>query len=348
MLTKLFSGALIAALLFFSGCTGDEKVPRPDVSGFDVPLTLLRFDKALRAVDTGAVAGALLSLDRQFGDFTQVYFTEIAPVRRRDFDPEEQQDVFRAYLNYPVLQRVDSLVKVRFPDEKLEPLVEDFRQSLRYYQYYLPGAPVPDTLVTFFSPFELAAFLYGNDDIAISLDFLLGPDFNYEAVNPQEPIFSDYLTRTYTPEHFTGRLLRVMLDELLPRPRSGRMIDYLVYEGKRLYLLERLMPEAEAHVVFEVSPDQMEWLRENEGPIYVHLQQEDALYTTDVQRIRRSTQPGPTSQGMPADSPGGAVNYLGYRIVEEYMKAKPGTSMTDLLAITDGQQLLAGARYKPR
>jgi len=51
---------------------------------------------------------------------------------------------------------------------------------------------------------------------------------------------------------------------------------------------------------------------------------------------------------MPTDSPGQAVNYLGKKIVEAYVKANPRVTMAQLLEISDGQKVLAGARYKPK
>jgi hypothetical protein len=51
---------------------------------------------------------------------------------------------------------------------------------------------------------------------------------------------------------------------------------------------------------------------------------------------------------MPTESPGQAVNYLGKKIVEAFVKANPKVTMAQLLAIDDGQEVLAGARYKPK
>ena len=202
--------------------------------------------------------------------------------------------------------------------------------------------------MTYASHFELAAFLYGTGQLAAGLEFFLGPDFDYRMIDVQEPIFSDYLTQAYTPEHFTGKLLRVLIEDRFPPPRSGRLIDYLLYEGKKLYLLELLLPETPDHIVYEITEDQLQWLRDNETQIYAHLQREDDFYTTDVTKINKYTRPAPTSPGMPADSPGGAVNYVGRQIVASYLRLHPETTIAELMAIADGQEILRGARYKPR
>ncbi|MCP9237458.1 hypothetical protein [Lewinella sp. JB7] len=335
-------------LLILGSCSPDEPPP-PDVSHIDVPLTVLRFDRALAELDTTTLDTEMARLDETFGDFTDVYFTHIVPLRGGDLNPAESSNVLRAYLEYPLTRFVDSIVGQRFgAGPQVQRLTEELRQSLRYYKHYLPGAPLPDTLVTYDSHFELAAFLYGDGQLAAGLEFFLGPDFDYQLVNPEEPIFSDYLARSYTPAHFTGKLLRVLIEDRFPAPRSGRLIDYLVYEGKKLYLLDLLQPETPDHVVYEVSPEEMEWLRDNETEIYAYLQRENELYATDVNKIKKYTGPAPYSQGMPRESPGGAVNYVGRQIVASFLSANPDVSIAELMAMQDGQDILRRARYKPR
>lgn len=332
-----------------SACSDDTaELPPPDVSGIKSDVTLLRFDRAMMSIDTTDTGPGIARLDSDFGSFSNVFLRHVIPLRRGDFSPEEQKDVMRAFLTYPLVKKVDQLVVDQFSDADLAAQEARLEQALRYYMYYLPDAPVPDTLVTYLSQFELAAFLYGEGQLAVGLDFYLGPDFDYLSVDPREPIFSEYLSRTYTPQHMTEKLMRVLIEDYLPRPRAGRLVDYLLYEGKKLYLLDRVLPETPDHVIHEVTEEQMGWLERNEIAIYAQLQKEDQFYSTDPTLIKKLTQPAPYSQGMPRESPGQAVNFLGKRIVASYVRANPKVTMAELLAIEDGQQILAGARYKPK
>ena len=351
MKVSLPLSCLLFTLFQLSSCTPDGPPP-PDVSDITVDLKVLRFDRALAGLDTSDLTTSVAELDRQYGSFTDVFFTHLVPVRRGDFSPAEGERVLRAYLDYPLTHFVDSLVAAEYGDVRAGPqvqsLVEELTTSLQYYRHYFSAAPLPDTLVTYANNFELAAFLYGEGQLAAGLDFFLGPDFDYSQVDPNEPIFSAYLAQSYTPEHFAGKLLRVLLEDRFPPPRSGRLIDYLVYEGKKLYVLERLLPEVPRHVVYEVTEEEMAWLEDNETPIYAYLQREDELYTTDVNKIRKYTGPAPYSVGMPQESPGGAVNFLGRQIVGSYMAQHPEVTLAELMEIGDGQEILRGARYKPR
>lgn len=344
---KLTVSTLLIVLSCWS-CTREEELPPPDISNVTAPLEILRFDRSLMGLDTNQLAQGITSLDQAYGEFADVYFTHIIPLRRGDFSPQEQPDVLKAFLTFPLIKEIDGKIQEQFSEQALAEQQQALEQALRYYKFYLPAAPLPDTLVTYLAQFELAGFLYGDGNLAVGLDFFLGPDYDYESVDPREPIFSSYLTRSYTPEHLTTKLLRVLITDYLPAPRSGRLVDYLIYEGKILYLLKRVLPNTPDHVIHEVSTEEMDWLRENEIRIYAHLQKEKQFYETNADLIRKLTQPAPSSPGMPAESPGQAVNYLGEQIVAAYVKANPRVSMEELLRIEDGQAILAGARYKPK
>lgn len=336
------------AILLYSCGSETQEFPIPDVSGVTADLTVLRFDEALMNVDTNNVAPAVTGLDQPFGSFTDNYFRYAVPLRRGDFSPEEQVDVLRAFLSYPLVRETFRLTREKFSEEQLSEQELKLEQALRYYRHFLPDAPTPDTLVTFVSQFQFAGFLYGEGQLAAGLDFFLAPEFDYQSVDARDPIFSDYLTRTYTPDHLTEKMIRLLLDDYLPRPRAGRLIDYIVYEGKKLYLLNRILPDVPDHILHEVSPEQMDWLRNNETAIFALLQKENQFYSTDPSLVKKMTQPAPYSQGMPRESPGRAVNYLGQQIVEAYVRANPGVNHRELLQELDGQKILAGARYKPR
>jgi hypothetical protein len=51
---------------------------------------------------------------------------------------------------------------------------------------------------------------------------------------------------------------------------------------------------------------------------------------------------------MPEEAPGRTANWIGWQIVKSFMARQPETTMEELIALKDAQQLLDLARYKPR
>ncbi|MEL6393525.1 MAG: hypothetical protein AAFR97_12295 [Bacteroidota bacterium] len=318
---------------------------------------LIRFEQDLFSVDTTQLGESIQSLEERYPGFTDVFFRFVIPLRRGDFSPEEQVAIMQAFIQYPLIQEIYTRASEKYPSLPNELGQIDshgpeewpaLAEALRSYAHYLPDARLPDTVVTYISQFEYAGFLFSDNDLAIGLDFFLGPDFDYRSVSVDEVIFSDYLTRTYNSDHMLAYAIRLLLEEDVPPPRAGRLIDHIINNGKRLYLLNRVLPNTPDSVLLRMTPEQIQWCDDSEAQIYAWLASEDLLYTTDQREIRRYVEPAPTSRGMPEESPGEAANWLGWQIVETYMRRYGDKSFQDLLAIDDGQTILARSGYKPR
>lgn len=339
--------AAAAILFLLTGCTTEEAPFVPPVDPSAVPLTVRHFERDLFAVDsTTDYAAHLADLRARYPEFSAVYFRYGIPLLRGDFSPAEQADVLRAFVEYPLSREVYQRSQRVFSDWRSTQAT--LQTGLANFGYYFPELELPDTLVTFVSQFQYAGFQYGSGQLAAGLDMHLGSDFDYAAVSPTEPIFSDYLTRTYTPEHLPGKMLQLLIEEQVPEPESGRLIDYMVANGKKMYLLDLVFPETPDSLLFEMTAAQLAWLADNETEIYVYLQSEELLYETDLRQYRKYIEPSPNSPGMPEGAPGRSANWLGMRIVRAFVRNNPNVPLADLLAITDGQEILTRSRFKPR
>ncbi|MEM8585073.1 MAG: hypothetical protein AAGF87_12425 [Bacteroidota bacterium] len=368
-LLAITSLVLLVSTIYF-GCGSDSGPEIPDLSTEPLPqFELIRFEQELFELDTLQLASAVQALEAKYPGFTDVFFRFVIPLRRGDFSPEEQIEVLKAFLRYPLIREIYQQASEQYPNLPDELGRVDFRRSerstssasdtngsdewpalanaLRNYAYYLPQADLPDTVTTYISQFEYAGFLYGDNDLAIGLDLFIGPEFNYRSVSVDEVIFSDYLTRTYNADHLLTSAIRLLAEEDVPPPRAGRLIDHIINNGKRLYLLDRVLPETPDSVFLRMTPQQISWCETHETEIYTWLAREDLLYTTDQRDIRRYVEPAPTSRGMPEESPGEAANWLGWKIVETYMRRFDDKDFEDLLGVEDGQTILARSGYKP-
>ncbi|PHI18778.1 hypothetical protein CEQ90_16115 [Lewinellaceae bacterium SD302] len=340
---------------FFS-CGGPEERLVPEVNPDIIELEVLRFERELMNGDTSKLATLLNELTDNYPDFTDVYFRYAIPLKRGDFSPEEQVDILKAFITYPLTQEVFRYTEDNFSDYQSskadrqagQASLAELKQALAFYHYYLPDVPLPDTLVTFISQFQFAGFQFGDDQLAVGLDMFIGPDFDYASVSATETIFSDYLARTYTPEHLTSKMMQLLIDEQVPTPDEGRLIDYMVANGKKLYLLDLVLPYSPDSIKLEMTAEQVEWLNDNETQIYVYLQSQDLLYETDLRKYRKYIDPSPNSPGMPTGAPGRSANWLGMQIVDAWIRNHPNADVVDLLQISDGQRILAESKFKPR
>ena len=63
--------------------------------------------------------------------------------------------------------------------------------------------------------------------------------------------------------------------------------------------------------------------------------------------IRKFTGEAPFTSYFTEESPGRAVVWTGFRIIERYMNNNPDVTMQELMSMTDCQSILGGAKYNP-
>jgi hypothetical protein len=91
----------------------------------------------------------------------------------------------------------------------------------------------------------------------------------------------------------------------------------------------------------------LSFCKEGEGLIWEYLVSNDLLFSTDSFMIRKFTGEAPFTSYFAEDSPGRAVVWTGFRIIERFMRNNPGVTLRELMEMSDCQAILTGAKYKP-
>lgn len=336
----------VAALSFLWGCSTEERRDLPDVSGISVKLELKRFEQDLFALDTNNLAPGLAALEEDYGEFADIFFNVLLKSRDPKVAPQGHVAYVRGFLTHPAVRKLYDTTQIiyrQFPAN----LRRDFEMAFRYYRHYFPQNNTP-RLVTFVSEYSIGNFIYGNNELAIGLDFFLGPQYPYLRYNPGNDNFSAYLARSFSPEHLVAKTLLPLVDDLVGEPGGDQLLDWMIHNGKKLYLLDHLLPATPDSVKLELPQRQVQWLADNELEMWAFFIQEKMLYDSEWQKIRKYVEYSPNSPGMPTAAPGRTANYVGWQIIKAYMKRYPATTMPELIALRNAQELLKKSRYKPR
>jgi len=349
--TAILLSSLVLGLL--SSCQVDSGPDVPDVSGMEIDFDFRRFDRDLFQLDTGARFGEeLTQLERKYDEFANIYFQYILGSRNPEQAPQGHEAFVRGFVTHPSVRTLYDTTKLIFGD--LTDYRTELERALRWYHYYFPDRNIP-SVTTYLSEFGLQGFIYGDDDLAIGLDFFLGEDFPYRSIDPLSPNFSDYLTRTYNRDHLPLKTLQPLAGEVFKQAHGSRLLEVMIQKGKQLYLLDQLLPHAPDTVIMEVSREQWDWLESHELEIWSYFLNEtdkssnqSLLYSSDWATFRKFVEYSPHSPGMPPKAPGRTACYLGWKIVSAWVDQKaPRDPMQSLLARTDAQKLLEESRYKP-
>ena len=346
-------------LMIISSCGSDKGKNIPDVSDITPEFSIVRFEQELFAIDTNNIQPQLVALENKYPAFFDLYFTYIIPFKNQSpavpakneapVDPNEFLTQVEDFLKSEAIRNLKDTTDIVF--NNFETIEKEFYQGFQFYKHYFPERDIPN-VYTLLSEFAFQVFVFEDenkkDGIGVSLDFFLGDKFPYQRMNPRNPAFSGYLTRSFNKDHLVKKAFDAYTDDMVPSPNGNRLLDIMVQNGKKLYILDHLLPYAQDSVKLEYTEAQLDWVNENEFNMWAHLIDEELLYSSNVRDIQKLINPSPHSTGMPPEAPGRTANWVGWQIVKSYMKWNPETTMTELIELNDAQALLDRSKYKPR
>lgn len=320
-----------------SSCQDDSRFI-PDISEIQADLKVKRFDRDFAQIDTVNSNTALSQLAADYPSFFEVYFMQIMadrPIKKDNIISFAEEIVKEGYI-----EDLQDTIEVYFND--FSPQINDIEKALRYYRYYFEDDR-PKTLVTFISEYGIGACTIGQDTLGIGLDLYLGE--GYSEYDPS--IFPQFIQQSMTKAHIPVHLMKTLVRSYLSPPTNNRMLDIMIYNGKVLYLTSLLLPEYDYHMIMEYTPEDMDWVKNNELQIWSHFMSEDLLYSSSKKDIQKLIGPSPNAPGMPPEAPGETANWIGMQIIKAYMKRYPDTSIDTLLSMSDAQEILERSRYRP-
>ena len=125
-------------------------------------------------------------------------------------------------------------------------------------------------------------------------------------------------------------------------------MDLMIHNGKQWYLTDLLLPNTSDTVKLEMTPTQVDWLKDNELEMWAFLLKEKLLYDSDWSKIRKYVEYSPGIPQMHPEAPGRSANWIGLQIVRAYMDNVPDAKLEELLSETSAQRILDRSRYKPK
>lgn len=337
-------------LVLVFACNPKQDTNIPDVSDIDVDVDITRFEQLLLK-DTSIDAVRLQQLRDQYPAFSQIFFEYIIPkpddIITTD-DPEQKLADLNSWIAHPKTRWLYDTIQQIYPD--LKDLETQLTTAFKFAKYYFPEKETPKFYSTI-SDFGYFPFIYAEDSlrdgIGISLEMFAGEKFPYLLHTGLNNAFSDYLTRSYNKDHIVRRVLEVWLDDMMGLPNGNRLIDIMVFNGKRLYVMKSLMPEVHDSVIMDYPSEKLKWAINNERNIWTQFTADKLLYETSMNKIQKLIGPAPSSPGMPRESPGNTGSFIGWQIIKAFMQQHPEMTLKDLLTETDTQKILDESKYKP-
>lgn len=329
----------ILFVIILLGCKNENTAP--DVSHIPMELEIKRFEQKFFNIDTLRIEEGLAAIRDAYPNFYQDYLMGILQVNIKD--SQETKQVVAAFLKSyrPLYDTLQLMYKdMSSIEKKLE-------QNFRYTQYYFPDYKLPAVL-TYIGTLDAPGAALTNQYVAIGLHQYAGRSFSaYQTVEGQQ-LYPSYISRRFSPEYIPVNCMKVISEDIFPDKSMGRpLIEQMIEHGKRLYLLDHLMPETPDSLLTGYTADQQEWVVENEGLIWNYIIENENLYSIDPVVIQTYIGEAPFTQNMPQASPGNIGQWIGWQIIKKYAARYPEKSIMDILNAVP-RTILDDAKYKPK
>ncbi len=323
---------IIYVLVMLVSCKQDRE--HIDVSGIPVDIKADRFEEDLFTASGENTA----LMKKKYGDVFDLFCFKIVELgttdtlllknRLKDFTTNK--DVNEIYQN----------------SEKIFHDFTAYDQALtdafRHFKYYFPGKLIPHVF-TFISGFNYSV-VAADSSLGIGLDMYLGADAKYYP-SLQLP---RYKTARMRKEYLVADGMRGWIQsEWEEDPAQSDLLSRMVYYGKILYCMNALMPDEEDSIITGYSSSQLKWCNANEKNTWSFLIDEKLLFSNDQNQVAKFINDGPSTNGFPKEAPGAIGQWMGWKIVNAYMKNNSSVTLEQLMNSTDGKKILNDSKYKP-
>lgn len=318
----------------------------PDVSYIPAEFDIYRTEKDIRSIHSRE------DFDKLYDEhpaFYNLFFNEVTGMYTGN-DKDTMYTVLQHFLQDSMMIAVNEKIDKKYND--LSDVKKDLQSFFRYLQYYFPDNIEVPNIYTLVSDFGHQIFLFvdenNRDGIGLGLDMFLSPDIPYKMMFPDNTNFSDYLTRSWSKDYIVKKVADLYVNEIIGESPGHRLLDYMIYNGKVLYITGLLLPEKNDTIIHEYTGQEMDWCYENELQMWSFFLDQKLFYESNFSKIGKYVFPSPISPDMPEAAPGRTANFIGWQIIKAYMNRFPETTLKQLIDMEDSQLLLEKSKYKPK
>jgi hypothetical protein len=331
---------ILMILVFLFTLTGCRNVLHNTSSKTKVAIHIDRFEKDLFSIDIYSLKDSIKFLKEKYPDFFPLFTSKIIEIAGSD--TESISLGLTAFVTDFTIYRVSKHVQEIFPS--LEIYEMELSDAFREYLYNFPGYCVPH-VISCISGFN-QSIITADSLLAISLDKYLGPDDEfYSLLYPPVPQYMRYVMR---PEKISSdAMLAWIITEFPYNSPVDNLLSQMIYYGRAKYCVSRCMSSVPDTLLWGFTSRQMDFCNVHEKRMWEYLVENKKLFVTDGFVLNQFINDAPFTKDFSQESPGKAVVWLGYRIVDSYMKNNRKVSLQELMQDNNYQKIMNFSRYNP-
>ncbi|MGM0531140.1 MAG: hypothetical protein ACQER7_07295 [Bacteroidota bacterium] len=333
---KCFLSVVFLVVIIY-GC-GPKNRYEQDVSDVSVDLEIKRLEKDLFALKPDSIHAAIPHLNEKYGKFFELYNKNVVNIGTSN--SRTYPDNLREFLNDHEMNRLHSRIMEVYPD--LEGIRGKLETGFKHYKHYFPEKKVP-AVYTYMGGFN-QSIVIADSLLAIGLDKYLGRDCDfYDKLG-----WEGYRQKNMHKKKIPSDCMRAWGQTEWPfNDSTDNLLSNMLYKGKLFYFTKSMLPGEPDTLITGFTQEELDWCIQNEENIWNYLIENQLLYSTNYMTINKMVNPAPFTSGFNKKSPGRAVNWLGWKIIEAYMDRNSGITLGELMENHGYQDILTESRYHP-
>lgn len=298
-----------------------------DIDGVKIPLKFFNYTDFLSEKDTLKVLNiekALLQKD------TLVHDNLLGSIYRLSY--ESDTALLRGYRQIckdPAVQEIQKALKQQCTT--LLPIKQNsLYQGFQRMKILLPKIKQPKHIFWINSLFNSSVSIAENA-IAIGVERYLGPSSKVVQRLPSNPFYG-WIKEGMDERYLARDVISGWLSYHALKETKGSLAEEMIRCGKILVITEKLLPDISTATVLRYQEKDLNWALSSEASIWKYIINEQLLYDKGEDTQQGLLHEGPFTGGLPHESPDRLGQFMGYRIVLQYVELHQ-PSLESLLTI---------------
>ena len=309
-LKSIFFTSLLLFVLFSCGNDPFDI----DTSKVEMDISYIDMDEAFRSSDSATLVKEVNEYKNTIKDVYEYEFGHCLNIGN-----VSDSSVFGAissFLADEYIHRLEQRIGEKFKDKSN--IENKITEGFTYLKAHFQKEKYPKHVVFLNSLFRSSAASF-DSDVAVGLEQYLGPTSDVIVELPTNEYYQWYKQGMEAKYLERDVLASWISANIMPAPKSGSLTEFMIHWGKIIYFVEASFPEADKDIIIRYSKEDYDWALKNEGSFWQYLVDQKLLFVMDERTKANMLQEGPFTPGLPEKGPDRLGQFLGWRMVQQYM-----------------------------
>jgi hypothetical protein len=199
--------------------------------------------------------------------------------------------------------------------ERKKNIIEAFKRLKKL----IPKGKMPKSIYQINSSFSSSIFST-EKEIAIGIERYLGTENKMIKKLPSQEFYA-WIKESMRPEYLERDILAAWLMTNYLEETTENYASEMIRWGKILFITELCLSNTEKRLILRYNQAQFKWAENSTESIWKYLVKNEILFKIDEETRMNLLKEGPYTIGLPEESPDRIGQYMGYKIVSNYMNS---------------------------